>query len=397
MVGFDYILGLTCLLLILGIVEGWAHKRQLEMLPIRIHVAGTRGKSSVTRLIASGLNEAGIKTVAKTTGTLARTILPDGRELPVYRPAGANIIEQKRITSVARSFGAQAIVMECMALQPLLHWISEKKMVRATHGVITNARADHLDVMGPGEVDVAKALAGMIPVEGMLYTAEQKHLGVFEEAANERRTRLVGVGQNEIEDITDQEIEPFSYTEHKENVALALKILMDQGIDRETALRGMWKVKPDPGALSEFHLEFFGRDIYFVNGFAANDPDSTFKIWDYAVSKYSDVDSIVGIFNLRGDRPSRTQQMAQDANFWHSANKIVLMGTGSHLFHRLAAKRNVDPAKFVLANDERTEEIFEAILGACTKKTLVIGMGNIGGKGLDLVQFFKNRCKLEYA
>ena len=38
---------------------------------------GTRGKSSVTRLVAAGLREGGLKTFAKTTGTAPRVIDSD--------------------------------------------------------------------------------------------------------------------------------------------------------------------------------------------------------------------------------------------------------------------------------------------------------------------------------
>ena len=53
-----------------------------------------------------------------------------------------------------------------MALQPELQALSEFKLLRATHAVITNARPDHLDVMGPTATDVARALCGMIPPGG---------------------------------------------------------------------------------------------------------------------------------------------------------------------------------------------------------------------------------------
>ena len=36
-------------------VAAWRHRRHLRSVPIRIHVAGTRGKSTTTRLIAAGL------------------------------------------------------------------------------------------------------------------------------------------------------------------------------------------------------------------------------------------------------------------------------------------------------------------------------------------------------
>src|SRR5438876_6804518 len=74
-------------------VEWRRHRRALARIPIRIHVNGTRGKSSVTRLIAAALRAEGIPTVAKTTGTSARLILPDGSEQAVPRDGRPNISE----------------------------------------------------------------------------------------------------------------------------------------------------------------------------------------------------------------------------------------------------------------------------------------------------------------
>ena len=51
-------------LLGLGIAESVAHRRRLARIPTRIHVAGTRGKSSVTRLIAAGLRAGGSRDLA---------------------------------------------------------------------------------------------------------------------------------------------------------------------------------------------------------------------------------------------------------------------------------------------------------------------------------------------
>ena len=64
--------GGAALLSAMGAIESLVHRRCLSKIPYRIHVNGTRGKSSVTRLIAAGLREGGIRTCAKTTGTLPR-------------------------------------------------------------------------------------------------------------------------------------------------------------------------------------------------------------------------------------------------------------------------------------------------------------------------------------
>src|SRR5436190_14543319 len=106
----------TAVLIVAALLEAIAHRRNLRRVAIRIHVNGTRGKSSVTRLIAAGLREAGILTCAKTTGTLPRMIMPNGLEYPVFRPSHANVIEQIRIVRAAATFPAQALVIECMAL-----------------------------------------------------------------------------------------------------------------------------------------------------------------------------------------------------------------------------------------------------------------------------------------
>jgi poly-gamma-glutamate synthase PgsB/CapB len=375
----------------LGALETFLHRRRLARIPYRLHVSGTRGKSSVTRLVAAGLRSAGVPTLAKTTGTLARVILPDGHEVPVFRPLGANIIEQTRIVRLAAEVGARALVIECMALQPYLHWLSESKLVRGTHGIITNARADHLEVMGPGEADVAKCLAGMIPVRGKLFTAERRHLSILADAAKDRGTQLFAVDDDDLAAVKDEWLTAFRYTEHRENMALAFKVLADLGVTPEQALPGMWTASPDPGVLSTHVVDFFGRRIIFVNAFAANDPESTGRIWEMCKAAHPDRDRIVAVFNMRADRPARTIQLAQDASFWREADSVVLMGTGAYLFSRCAQEVGFDTSRIVYADTPSVEDIFEQIVGACGGNTLVIGMGNIGGQGLALVRFFRNR------
>ena len=65
--------------------------RALRRVPRRIAVAGTRGKSGVTRLIAAGLRASGAKVLAKTTGSKPVLILPDGSEREIARPGPASI------------------------------------------------------------------------------------------------------------------------------------------------------------------------------------------------------------------------------------------------------------------------------------------------------------------
>lgn len=379
----------------LGVLEGIQHRRKLARLKTRIHVNGTRGKSSVTRLVGAGLRAGGIVTCAKTTGTLARMIMPDGREYPVYRPSRPNVSEQLRIVRAAADAGAEALVLECMAVQPSLQALSEEKFVQATHGVITNARADHLDVMGPSEADVAMALAATTPAGGVLYTAEQRHLDVFKMASADRKSTLVTVAQEDVAGVTKEELARFTYIEHAENVALALAVCMDLGVDRDVALRGMVEAQPDPGALTAYALDFFGRRIIFVNAFAANDAESTERIVGMVTKQFTSCEHRVILVNCRADRPDRSRQLGLSAPGWEGAEQdhYVLIGTGTYIFAKHAGQLGTDPGRVTYAEGARIEEIFEVLVEHAPPggTALIIGIANIGGGGLDLVRYFKNR------
>ena len=328
--------------------------------------------------------------MAKTTGTVPRFILPNGREVPVYRPGGANVIEQKQSVSMAAAQRAEALVVECMALQPHLQWLSESKLVQATHGVITNARPDHLDVMGPTEDDVAKALAGMVPIGGKFLTAETTHRAFFQAVCDDRGTMFRGA-EAITHPVTADDMAGFSYLEHKDNVELALAVCEEVGIDNETALRGMWRAKPDPGAMTESKVEFFGREIVFVNGFAANDPTSTKYIWEQSLRRHRELDRRIAVFNCRSDRADRSEQLGESYAGWTQADEVVLLGTGQYIFARAAVKSGLDPTRLVFVDRVHPADIFEILLGLADSSALVMGLGNIAGPGLALAEYFANR------
>ena len=390
-----YMALLTLFLAVLGFVELRSHNRNLKAIPVRIHVNGTRGKSSVTRLIAAGLRAHGVKVFAKTTGTLPRVITDRGDEYPVHRPLNANIIEQLRIVSFAARNSAEVLVIECMALQPNLQSLTELKLIKSTHGVITNARADHLDVMGPDERDVALALLGSTPRKAKLFTCEKDYIEEFKDVCRDRDTELRIVEDDEVEIITDTEMEEFSYVEHKENVALALKVCMDMAVPRNIALAGMQRVKPDIGAMTEYQLSFFGRTIMFVNGFAANDPESSEKIWNIAIERHGKLKRRIMIINTRSDRPDRSQQIGESIQTWEPADRYIVIGTGCYVLIRTAVNNGMSPSLFINLEGCFVDHIFETVVDTSGSSAMVMGIGNIKDVGLDLIKYFKNRSLLE--
>ena len=368
-----------------GWLESRLHQRNIDRIPIRIHVNGTRGKSGVTRLIAAGLRAGGVRTFAKTTGTLARAIFPDGEEYPIFRPGRTNVIEQVRMVRLAARQRVDALVIECMALHPTLQSLCELKLVQSTHGVITNARADHLDVMGPTADDVADALASTVPVRGKLFTAERKYLEKLQLAADDRGSTVEAVDEPALTAVTAEELEQFSYVAHAENVALALSVCAEFGVERDTALRGMWKATPDPGVMRVLHVNRDRRRVAFVNGFAANDPESTGYIWNMMVDRHAHCQTRIAVINCRTDRRHRSVQLAEAIGDWKQADHYLLIGTGTEVFQRVALERGLNALAMTSLEGACPATIAEEIVQRSGESAVVMGMGNTAGPGLKLV------------
>lgn len=373
-----------------GVWEALRHERFLRRIPVRVHVNGTRGKSSVTRLIAAGLRAGGRRTFAKTTGTMARMILPDGSEVNVYRVGRPNIIEQTRIVRRAVEVGAEALVIECMAVAPELQPLSELRLIRSTVGVITNVRADHLDVMGPTVDDAARVLAQTAPRNGDFFTAELARAHLLEEVARRRGSRLHVIPDTEI---TEADISGFSYVEHAENLALALAVCAHLGVGRAVALRGMHAANPDPGALRRYAVRTGDKRVTFVNAFAANDPDSTLLIWQrLGLDREANSEKRIVLANCRQDRLHRSGQIAELIAERLQAEHVVLTGEGTGLVALQAVTKGVPRERLSDLGGLDAERIYERILDLTEARAVVVGIGNIVGLGEEIALHFRNRA-----
>jgi len=381
----------TVALILLWIAEYYRHLKNVNTIPIRIHVNGTRGKSSVTRLIAAGLRAGGIRTVAKTTGTLPRVVLPDGREAAIIRLMGANIIEQKYIFRHAMELKPQAIVIECMAVNPIFQWITERQFIRSTIGVITNCRADHIDIMGATVQSVTMSLSNSLPPHGICYTAEHHHFGILKTMADKYHTRLVRVRPT---DVTSEELDKFHYIEHAENVQLALSVCAEAGVPRDIALHGMQESHPDAGALKKYKINVNGKIINFYNVFAANDPESSAQIIQMITGHLSNVEKII-ILNSRADRFFRSQQLV-DAVKPLDFSYLFLTGEIPEKVEAYAHHQGIPKEKIVSLGSPLTETIYQKVLELTDIESHVIGIGNIAGQvyyGAQIVAHFKHKVK----
>ena len=377
------ILGALALVLIIsGLLEFRAHQLVLSNIPVRIHVNGTRGKSSVTRLIAAGLRAGGKRTFAKTTGTAPRVIDAEGIDRIIHRLRSPSIGEQVRLLKYFSAEKPDVVVMECMAVQPQYQWISEHQMVKSDIGVITNARPDHLDEMGPTDVDVVRSLSNSIPIDGTLITAEEKHKNILEEVAEQNGSEFLHSDEGSI---TDSELNKFSYIEHPQNIAIALDVCEKMGIKRDVALTGMHSVKPDLGALIVWKLKGENGSLQFVNGMAANDPVSTLQIWKFVIDRYPTTSGSAVFFNSRDDRPLRTNQMLEltfeeikPEHFIIRGDKIASK-VNRLIHHSPETKVQIFPL------DDKIDSVSKSILDL-PEDILVFAIGNQVGEGQKILQ-----------
>ena len=377
------ILGALALVLIIsGLLEFRSHQMVLSNIPVRIHVNGTRGKSSVTRLIAAGLRAGGKRTFAKTTGTAPRVIDAEGIDRIIHRLRSPSIGEQVRLLKYFSAEKPDVVVMECMAVQPQYQWISEHQMVKSDIGVITNARPDHLDEMGPTDVDVVRSLCNSVPIDGALITAEEKHKNILEKVAEQNGSEFLHSNESSI---TDSELNKFSYIEHPQNIAIALDVCKKMGIKRNVALTGMHSVKPDLGALIVWKLKGENGSLQFVNGMAANDPVSTLQIWKFVIDRYPTTSGSAVFFNSRDDRPLRTNQMLELTFEEIKPEHFIIRGDKIEPKVKRLMHHSPETRVQIFSLNDKTDSVSKSILGL-PEDILVFAIGNQVGEGQNILK-----------
>jgi len=378
---FSTLLLLIITLIIFGLFENYFHIKSLNNIPIRVHVNGTRGKSSVTRLIAAGLREGKLKTFAKTTGTTPRIINDTGDDIEIHRLRSASIGEQIKLIRYFSKKKPDALVIECMAVNPQYQWVSEHRIVQSTLGVITNVRPDHLDEMGTSNNEIALSLSNTIPFNSKVITAENITLEPLKKIADSRGSELKVSNPS---DIDDTYINEFPFIEHPENIALALEVCMILGIDRNTALEGMKKTNPDPGALFIWNIKHNANRCKFISGFAANDPSSTMMVWNLIKSRFKDKSCI--FLNTRNDRRYRTIQLISLVMKDIQPDFIIIRGDN---IQSIIDKYTFDNDAIKLFDMSSTpDDIVEEILKL--DGYYILGIGNIVGWGEDFVKKIRN-------
>jgi poly-gamma-glutamate synthase PgsB/CapB len=352
-----------------------------KTVPLVIAVTGTRGKTSVTRMLASVLRESGRRVLAKTTGSEAALIMPDGSEREIRRRGRPSIIEQKHVIRLGAQLGADAAVVEVMSIHPENHLVEARQLLKPSLVLATNFRVDHTAALGETRDAVAASLALDVPPGARVFVPQDESLPAFRAAVRERGGKLIEVAAG------SASAEVGSFGENRDLVYAAARSL---GIDDRTIRKGIGRARGDIGSLRIWRYQPPNSQIpcFLVNAFAANDPESTVLIHEAVMATlHTDSERCVGLLSLRPDRGDRTLQ-------WLKALREGFLDRFSHLYvlglHAPALawrlKRFDDVARIEVLRDSRPAEITQtAASGIREAGGVVFGFGNIGGPGEALV------------
>lgn len=252
----------------------------------RVLVTGSRGKSSLVRLLHSAFNHCGVPTYARMTGVIPRELGPVSSRT-IQRSAGAHV-EEMRWWLRQLPGDAEAVVLENSAiaqdLQPLAgQWLLPQVVVLA------NILPDHQEVWGPTSNCAVAALIAGIPDRCPVVIPFQLKNHILLRGHLQKKGCPVLVAET-------QQCNGGDYQQYNVQLALAACRFLD--FDQSMAIDGMQSMKPD---IFDFHVKF-KQGIAFAMAFTANDVASTTNLFNSL--HWQEAETLL-VFNHRSDRIGR--------------------------------------------------------------------------------------------
>jgi len=94
---------------------------------------------------------------------------------------------------------------------------------------------------------------------------------------------------------------------------------------------------------------------------------------------------------MRADRPDRAFQFGEIIAEDLDADHYILAGDLTHPVKSTALHRGLSPEKIIDMGGREPEEIFDKVVELTAERSIVVGVGNIGGTGGRLVSLFHER------
>ncbi len=145
------------------VLEALRLERWRRRIPHRVCVTGSRGKSTVVRMLTAALRDRGFRVLGKTTGSEARLLLPEGGEGPIRRRGVPSILEQVGLLREGDRAGVDVVVAEIMSIHAENHRVESGQILRPHLVLCTNLLPDHPEAGGRSTEGVASLLALDVP------------------------------------------------------------------------------------------------------------------------------------------------------------------------------------------------------------------------------------------
>jgi len=325
-------------------------KRELQD-PLKILVTGSRGKSSLVRLIHSALVANGIKAYGRITGVLPRELTPAG-EVQILRTNGGHVEEMRWWLSSLPHY-AEAVVMENSAVAPELQHLAAR-WFSPQLTVITKVDPDHQEAWGPSEEDAIRAIAMGITREG----------AVFLGPGLDKKTYLQDILKSKGCSLHTTLLPEGSSPDFRENnILTALGICRYLGMDIELSEKAIRGTPPDMADFRTFPL----GETELAFAFSANDIDSTRDL--FGMLGWSSDETIL-LYNHRRDRPVRLESYRD----WMFSNKwSSVFITGDRPWFAWAWKWY------------RESKDLGELLSSFGEARKIFGCGNVAGLPLDFI------------
>ncbi len=318
----------------------------------RVLVTGSRGKSSIVRLLYVAMHAAGLQTYARITGVVPREIGPHGNR--VISRSGSPHIEEMRWWLGQLPVSAQGIVLENSAITADLHDLAGR-WLQPDVTVLTNTLPDHQELWGPTTACAAGVLTQGIPEHGtVILPASLQTDDHLRELLRQRHCQLVFA-------------EP-AYAVARDyqatNLGLALKVIEQLGLVMYPALNAMLELPRDR---YDFHVaQCAGAEVAMA--FSANDIASTRAL--FKSLKWSQGETRL-LYNHRADRPGRFRSFVEWLN-QSGWREVLIIGDRP-------GKRIESAHYFNIKNKQGLTKLFKP-------GDRIFGCGNISGLPLSLAR-----------
>jgi poly-gamma-glutamate synthase PgsB/CapB len=353
------------------LIEQRSLRRARESVPVRIMVTGTRGKSSLVRILTAGARVAEPATWGKITGDVPTLLLPGGDEV-IRRRAGARLAEQGWLLRKCRRGGVRCLVVEAMTITPEL-MKAEARLLLPSVIALVNVRDDHQETLGDDPVLQRRAYLDSLPAQSRVVTRDPALV-----ACLPRTERAVSGAATDHPDLLAG-LAPVQ----RELVLLADEVLAALGLSSAASLQAM-AAAARPMASAPRRVAWQEGEAVLLDAFSANDTESLDALWAGWRGELGAQAPWSVVLATRADRPLRTRRFCA----WIAARDDVeaVYVTGSHRHAARALLRKGGVRVHDIDGARRPLTLLGGTVAAPAdgKRTVLVGIGNARGLGLAL-------------